>query len=205
MWICLIGAEGTCKQSIAEFLHKQEGFRVVGDEAEAVDWTSDHFLNQIDTLLKRYRLQFEDCQQSQNDEDIVQVRSFWDTHEVYSKVLRDEGQISQTDYKLIERLYETLMLSATPPQAVFYCYTNSIDAYNRMKLNREEPHHEEYLLAVRQAYAEYVRRIRIPVVEIPIDGDKFDNILDSVRFGLNSLKSTNLAGQSIWKRSMLRT
>lgn len=204
MWISLIGGEGTCKRAVAEWMRDQEGFRIIEDEFIPDSFLSDHFSNQIELLLSRYKTQYSDCQVNMNDEDIVQIRSFWDIHEVYSKTLLDADAISGGDYDLLSKIYDTLNLSLTPPHTIFYCNATTIQASNRMKLTDATEHTEEHLARVRREYESYVERLRPPVVEIATGGP-FDKVIDVVRFGLNSIKSTKLGGQSLWKKTMMKT
>jgi thymidylate kinase len=204
VWISLIGAEGTCKRTVAELLHSQENFRIVGDSyTPKSSLTSDCYYHQIDFLTSRYDTQYLEIQPEINNEDVVQIRTFWDTHEIYSKVLLKHELITKSDYESLSKIYKSLNRSLIPPATVFYCKTTLIDSLDRMKLKSEEPHHEEYLCSVREACDEYVSNIRVPVVEIDVSRP-FNEVSRQVLFGLNSVKSTKVGGQSMWKKTMMR-
>jgi len=143
MWISILGAEGTCKQEIANWLHKEERFRIAVDSYKPEDH-EDYYYNQIRFLFARWDDQYNDLQKNMNEQDIVQVRSFWDTHQVYNQALIHSEFISKGDYNLLELMYKKLEPTLLPPHIVFYCHTNSMDALTRMKMKNNEIHHSEF-------------------------------------------------------------
>lgn len=200
MWISVVGAEGTCKSTVAEFLKKDEGFRLA---VEIEDEDISEASGQISILLSRYELQYEDLQKNMNDEDIVQIRSFWDTYWVYSKVLLVKDCIKPSDFKLHRSLYRCLEKTLVPPHMVFYCYASNIHSLNRIQLAGKKSHHDEWLSAVRDAYDKYVKNLRISVIELDVSRP-FDQVKDDIRIGISSVKSVDLTGGSIWKRTMMK-
>jgi len=62
---------------------------------------------------------------------------------------------------------------------------------------------QSFLALTKRYYEEYSEKLRVSMVPLDVSR-KFERVIEEVRFGLNSVKSVDLGGQTIWKRTMLR-
>jgi len=201
MWICLIGPP-TCKQNIAKDLSERSGYRhstvtqprFAGNHPEMVQYN----------FLDQYFRQNLEMQDRMSKEDLVTISSFWCQHEVYAKALHMNKIITDDDFELSEKFYKRLSRHLEPPSCFIYLTGTHIEIRSRLGLKNEDEGSEEWVEAVRTSYDEFVKKIRVPVIEI--DGGKpYSSIWGEVDFDIAQMKTTRLSDQTLWTRTIFHS
>jgi hypothetical protein len=195
----ITGPDGSAKNEVAKIL-EDDDFRII--KATPVQGDND-FEIQHHQMLSWYDLHMTEIQPNMKEQSLVQVRSFWDTHLVFTRALAMLDRISVKEQVMLDEMFSTLAPTLVPPNIVFNCVASNIDAESRLRL-RGTQHIDEDLEAIRRRfYEEYVKRIRVPVVDIEIVQD-WAKVTDQVRFGMASMDTTRLSTSTVWNRRMLR-
>jgi len=197
MFIAIYGATGTGKNTILDLLVRR-GYEII--QCRHIE-AATPFLTQLGYLTERIRVHLE-AQKIANRRDVVTIRTPFDTHLVYSKVLLDMERISQEEFNQLATIADTINPALDPPHASIWTYTSAMTAMNRMSL-RSVGIDQSQFNAELKAYAEFAPLIRIPQVEANFD-EPMETIQKDFDFNLASLKTTTVTSQSLWKREMLR-
>jgi|ERR1043166_914562 deoxyadenosine/deoxycytidine kinase len=109
------------------------------------------FLNQL-----AYSLQYlnQAVEISKQDTVVVQDRSIYDTHQVFSEMRLHDGMISKTEFQLLERIYAASKLIVNPTLMVMLDASVEV-AYNRFLKRAEEQEKglpRDLLIELREAY-----------------------------------------------------
>lgn len=207
MWVCLIGAPGTCKAAVAERIRRDVGFIVEREAARPLifeafdkDQRQVAFPLQLALMLARYRLQ-RDLQKRAQEEDILQVRSFWDTQYVYTTTLYARGYLTVDQLMHLQEISMTLASTLEAPTAVIYLHGTPMMTGDRMALSGQKQHDEERLVLT-SAYQTFSRMIRVPVIDVEVR-DAFEAMIEEVKVGLDSARATSRS-VSLWPREFLK-
>jgi hypothetical protein len=198
MWLAVIGGIGTCKNAVVNNLCKDRGDFT--HHTTEVKKGRDVFEDQFQYLLARYR----DCnwiKKNGADRDLLTVRSFWDTHRVFTEFYKQRHMINNRQYVLLTQLYEALADEVSPPQGFIYLKNKMISAHSRVSLTGGDKRSDEEVKMISNLYDQYVLSIRVPVIEIDVSRP-FNEVIDEVTFGLDSIKTTFSFDQSVWQRRL---
>jgi len=173
MFLTVYGATGTGKNSVLEMLTRR-GFEILKCKHFAA---ATPYLTQLKYLTERIRVHLE-AQKVANRRDVVTIRTPFDTHRVYSKVLLEMEQISQSEFDQLAIIADTINPALDPPHACIWTYTSAMTAMNRMSLRNANIDQSQFNAELK-AYSEFAPIVRIPQVEVDF-------------------------AQSLWKKEMLR-
>lgn len=203
MWIAIIGAPGSCKAAVAQRLAKDNGFRVEREAATHVeaDFAENAFDIQLDYMLARYRLQ-RTLQRRAGEEDLLQIRTFWDTLHVYAVAAHARGYLKDRELHLLSKIHATLEETMETPTLVVYMHGSSMLAGDRQALTGKSSH-EEDRAALSVAYAQFVSMIRVPVVDVEIS-ENYEGMVEEVKSGIEAARASGAGGLSVWKRSFMK-
>jgi len=197
MWLAIIGGVGTCKKAVANNLSTDGGFT---HRITDVEKGRDVFEDQFQYLLARYK----DCNTIKrlgSDQDLLTVRSFWDTHKVFTEFYKQRHMINNRQYVLLTQLYEAMADEVSPPQGFIYLKTKMIPAHSRVSLAGGDRRSDEEIKMISDLYEQYVLSIRVPVIEVDASRP-FDQVIDEITFGLDSIKTSFSFDQSVWQRRL---
>jgi len=200
MWTMIIGAPGTSKHKIAELLTK-DGYEY---QKWIVDVKGDDnlFMREATYFTQRLKKQLE-IERVRRETDIVTVRGAWDSIEVFGSVLAKRGEIDSVQFDALRFIYEGLLETMPPPDVVVHLKVGEkMASYNRMAL-KDERISEDYFSQLVDAYDHYVSLLAIPVIDVD-HGHVLDKVWDQVEFGIQSIKTSGLSGDTIWKRGMFK-
>lgn len=201
MWVMIIGAPGTAKHKIAELLTK-DGYEYQKWITDVKGDQSNLFMREATYFAERLKKQFK-IARAKREQDIVTVRGTWDSIEVFGSVLTSRGEIGETQFDSLRFIYESLMDTMIPPDVIIYMKVKErMASYNRMAL-RDGRISEDYFSQLISAYDKYVQRLAVPVIDVDND-HVLDKVWDQVEFGLQSIKTSGLSGDTIWKRGMFK-
>ena len=166
LYIIIAGNIGTGKTSLAlELQNLLDGSRVFTEQKGRFveKFYSDSgyaFLNQLDYSLQylEHSLQIIACEGT-----VIQDRSIFDTHQVFSKMQMDAGNISHEEYLLLSRLF-SIAISVLEPNMLVFLDTTVGMSYERMTTrgDREESSvTKEYLRILREKYNEWYDKFNI--------------------------------------------
>jgi hypothetical protein len=195
MLVAIIGPPNTCKHALSDVLQKEDAFLPL---EELHRLTEDALANQVEILTARYQLQ-KSVQAVEHD--FVQVNTFWDVHEIYSRFyLRSGNKFGNREFKIMNEIYSCLNENLNSPNLVIYAQNRKAETAMRAGLRRRQIVEEEQDCLV-ELYEGYVKRIRIPVVTVDVS-DKFDEAISEVRYAVSNSKGSSLC-PSMWKKSFL--
>ncbi len=195
MWTVVYGAAGTGKHEIIQTLVKK-GFT----EMKTDPVPDDHsFASQLSYLTQRIRLHIE-IQKIMNKKDIVTLRSVYDTHEVFSRLMLTTERITQPEFDTLEIIYRALYKALEPPHAAVFCHCGTLTAIDRMSLRGKTLPQGEWDQQ-RLAYKTFSERVKIPQVEVNFSLD-MGLIRQEFEFNFASLKTTAVTNQSLWAKEM---
>jgi deoxyadenosine/deoxycytidine kinase len=203
MWIVIIGGIGTCKAAVADYLSKRREYRQVSSVYSPIpkECLDGKFVEQIDYLMARYK-DGHSCKKLSVDEDLISIRSFWDTHRVFSEFYFRRHMIRPDNYAVLNRLYKELAEEISAPNGFIYLKNSLMSSQLRTqltgKLDRFQDEEVEMIAGLYEAFA---KEIRVPVVEVDVNRP-FDEVCDEVIFGLDSIQTTFSLNQSIWERRL---
>lgn len=198
MWIQVIGAAGSGKSVIVDYLLRND-YELI--DVHRKDDNGDYFLRELYFAEKRLHEQIS-AQDLMDRKDVVTVRSFWDSHEVFVKVAHHFHHITDSGREILNTMYRPLVHAPIlkPPHATIYVRMPNMSAYNRMLLKNVDVDSDIYNKQV-EFYEEYVTKIRSPLIEI--DGAQTqDIIIKQLEFDLASIKLTAHGG-NIWQKEYL--
>ena len=209
MWLALIGPPGSCKQAVADRIAKDMGFVVEREtlptEALAAFEQSpskEAFGLQLDWMIRRWRLQ-RNIQRRGAEEDVVQVRTFWDTEHIFTEVLYFRGYIGDKEHEHLRLVYNALSETLTPPHIVIYLRSSSHIAENRISVSGKKSLHEEDSRQIVEMYEAYAKKIRVSVVEVDVVED-FELMISEVKAAIEGVRASGMMNQSIWSRGFLK-
>lgn len=208
MWIAVIGAPGSCKEAVASRLAKDQGFVIEREEAPTD--LLDKFMKDpnawayelhLEYLLRRYRLQRQ-IQKRAGEEDILQIRTFWDTLFVYAAAARARGYLTDAGLRQLQAIHATLEETLEAPALVIYLHGSAMITGDRLAL-KGRGHHEEDRASLARAYAEFATMLRVSVVDIELVED-YEAMIEEIKAGIEAARSSGAGGQTLWKRSFLK-
>lgn len=200
MWIQIIGPSGSGKTLIVEHLQRN-GFDLIAHRSSDLV-NDDAFYFELVQSSDRLKDQIK-ASDLMDRTDVITVRSFWDSHEVFINVAHHFQEISDYERKVFAKIYEPFIgnRALKPPHAVVYMKMPEMSAYNRMLLRNVDVDPDRYNKQV-EFYHKYVEKIGIPVLEI--DGSQApDAVVKQLEFDLSSIRATNSSG-TIWQKEYLR-
>lgn len=201
MQIVILGATGTCKHAVAEELKKKDGFLLEPADIRFDEPSKVTLKQQAFALCERWKYA-KDLTKRQEENDFLTIRAFWDT-EVYIEAMHDTRLLTDDEYAALTMFYRTMLKGVEPPHGVIYMRSTEIQAHDRQALKGAPSIDEEFEMAVKQRYAEHVRRISLSVVEVEVS-DRFEAMMDEVRGAMNSFRSSNIGAPTIWRRSYFK-
>lgn len=196
MWIAVIGGIGTCKGAVSDFLVGKD-FSLNKIETTSDLLANNAFSDQFYFLLSRYK-QAEAIKKRVNDYDFVSVRSFWDTG-IWTDFYRQKFMLDDINFEILKRLYNDLLPSLSPPQCFIYLKNSILFSQVRTSLSDSTKHSDEDIKLIADLYDDFVKRVRLPVIEIDVN-QSFDNVTREVVLGIDSIKTSSSFAQSIWER-----
>lgn len=199
MWICLIGPP-SCKNQIASDLSKQFNYRHA-EVLKPLD-KCDAVISNVDLLCMHYRQSIE-CSKTMHNENIVTVSSFWTQHLVYSKALLKCSLINEYEFKMSEHLYRSGAVKMEPPSLFVYLPSSHINISNRFDLKGDEGS-EDWINYISEYHSEFVKDIRIPVVEIRGD-QEYSEIWENIKFEVDQMRTSRASDQTLWTRTMFHS
>jgi len=203
VWISVIGGPGTQKHAVVKALVEDDGF-VPMEPQDTEPLHKDPMSRQIWLMVARWRMQREIMRRAA-EEDIVTVRTFWDTHHAYSGVMLRHGEITDVQFCQLRQMSAALGETLEPPKVLLHLKATRIDQHTRQGLKERTQLSDELLLDVEHAYENFIDQIRVPVLLIDVSRP-FEQILADVRSEVTALRATQaVGGQSIWQRSFFRS
>lgn len=200
MWISIIGCDGVGKNIIAKHLKEKLKFTLL-------EINSDHEIPQHDLcereffyLNERARLHID---AKKRDEDVVMVRSVFDTFEVFAELSYRMEHITEVERNYI--LYNKFAFSETipVPEAVIYVTNSKMNQLIRLKERGAQYISDDYMKWQKELYEKFMQDISVPVIEIDAERT-IESFYGEIDFSINSLKTSNLSTRTIWKRTFLR-
>lgn len=201
MWVCLIGPP-TCKQKVAEDLRETAFFT-----HEMINYPAfpSKFPDMVNlNLLDQYYRQTLDMQRRMDIENLVTISSFWSQYHVYSKALLECKIISQQEFDIVQKYYVKMAIDLDPPSFFIHLTASHIDVRNRINLKTEYDEREEWVEAIRENTHKLAELIRVPVIEVDA-GQSYDKVWESIEFDIREMKTTRLADQTLWQRTVYHT
>lgn len=199
MWITIIGPGGSAKNVVADLLVKER----FEDLRQPFTPKPDLFVTELEAACLRLETQLKASSYMER-RDVVTVRSFWDSNEVYIPITHERLEISPYEKEVLRAYYIALTRDArslTPPHAVIYMKTTQMAASDRMKLRGFEPNADR-LKRELELYEAMSLRVKVPLLEV--DGTKSPEVIKhDLEFQIASLKVSNLSG-GIWQKEFFR-
>jgi len=134
--------------------------------------------------------------------EVINLFSFWDTHEVFDKALHEMEELSDYEFDLMESTYLNYCPFVEPPHAFIYCKAPPIWIQNRMSFKNETPN-ENLIKRVSKHYEDFVERVRIPIIDVDATLP-FDQIWELLSYDVDQIKTAAMATQTMWTRSVFR-
>jgi hypothetical protein len=142
-----------------------------------------------------------DIQKVANASKVITIGSYWDLHEVYSKVYCDMRYFNQLDYGRLDFVYSRLLKYLTAPHMFVRMKTDVIHCQSYLELTDRERMQEDYLLRVFEGFDTLAQKIRVPVIEIDAT-DRIEDMYDNLTYGMNSVEASR--SSSIWENRVFR-
>jgi len=200
MWILISGPPGTSKHKIAKALESKEGFQYEAWSI-TVDEDLEPFSKELLYATRHIRSQFE-LEAVRFKRNIVTIGSAWEAP-IYSEVAFKRSDIKKEEVKVLRALYSAFVDALKPPDAIIFMNcTDKMASFNKMLLDKKVIHQEAFM-DILAAYDEFRGKLAPPVIEVE-HGHTFDNIWHTVQFGIQSLKSGGLSGDTIWKKGIFK-
>jgi len=199
IWIALIGGPGTAKHAVKDAMVAADGF-VPMEPQNTVPLHPDGMSLQVQMMVSRWRMQRE-IQKRTADEDLVTVRTLWDTHAVYSGLMLRHNEITDREFCQLRNIDAALTETVEPPTVIIHLKATRISQAQRLGLRQRTQLSDEYLTDLARLYNDFADRIRIPVVEIDA-GRPFEEVLTDVRGEIMAVRaSRQTGGPTIWQKS----
>lgn len=187
MWVSIIGPSGSGKGLIASTL-KNLKFTLSGDGSAE---NSQYYFT-VDKVAA----------EKMYDEDIFTIGSMWDFHECKVPFYHQIYQTNDFDKEMQDNIYSQIKGVIHPPSFVVYTKITKALAHDRLLLTGEGEQLLHNIQIQLDLYDDFITRVSVPVIEL--DMSKGDKVIDDLLFGVDSIRSTRLGGQSIWKMEMMR-
>lgn len=198
MWVSIVGACGTGKHSVLKMLEK-DGYEFIPTNSPAE--IAPGFDLEFSHACERLRVQVQ-AQKIMNKKNVVTVHTFWETQDVYVPIALKKDQLTYIEVARLTLMHNTFKEILEPPHAMIYIQSEKMNAFNRMSLRQQTVSQDDFNEQIR-LFDEFVKKIRIPVVEI--DGNRTpDQIKKDLEFGVASLKASTVGSQSFWNREFFR-
>jgi hypothetical protein len=199
MWVVVSGVRGVGKRFILDYLRKEAGFSTIQTGNVGV-LSGTPFERDISILKSQIAI----CDKIQSVSMSKKVASncfILDTVFVHSKVNNARGEMSDVEFKGICDMAQSCLEKGFFPNAMLYVKpVNKMSCYNRMLLEGGRID-ESRFLALSEAYEEYVKMLRIPVVEI-YNSDNAGELIEQLKFNISSLNTSGLLEQGVWRREL---
>lgn len=198
MWICVMGAEGSGKNVIADILTKRNFQRI---EHKLADGQEGELFQEFNYMTKRLSEQLA-AQAVMQKQDVFTFRSIWDSYNVMLPTAKDSFKIGMHEELFMDILHNNISSSEhlQPPHCVVFTKMSQQDIRDRMMLKGKQPSDDEIVNQIKY-YEQFMSRIRVPVLEIDMN-NKPEDVRNELNFSIDSMKATAQSAQSIWRRSM---
>jgi hypothetical protein len=193
MWICIMGAPSTGKETIALLLKNLGYDRIVVKVPNEPD--DSHFLiARMVEQLKAQKIMFE--------QNVFTFRTIWDTFEVMTRCSLETDVITQEQFSQVENIYRLFddQKLIQPPNLVIFTRMEKRDVQNRTLLQGRQPD-DRHINKQLELYEEFIARVRVPKIEINMSNSP-QAISEELNYGIDSVKSMVLTQKTIWDRSM---
>lgn len=205
MWACIVGAPGTCKNKMADILVEKEGFKLERQSPNLFYSDSDAFFCQLNNLMTLFRFQ-KDIENRRKEEDILTIRSFWDEYDGRTKALHKLQELDSYSFKNLTLIYNTIYEHLQPPDVFLYTKSDVQHIQSWTSVKEIDGHlvlSDDQIRVFNKCYEDFISRVRTPVVEADMT-QIFDEVIADVLYGIETIKSTSLMSQTIWKRKIYR-
>lgn len=200
MWIVVCGPTGTGKELIVKEIARG-GYDLL--PSFYVETEKTQFLRELAVFTRRMKTQIE-ASRFMERRDVVTVRTFWETRDVFVPIAKAMDRINQDEARAFELIFESMEDEHyIPPTAVVYAKTDKMNALNRMKLNGIVGISEEEFNLQVAYYDKFIDKVRVPVIELDISLSP-DEVRRNLEFGLSSLKAANLTQRTLWTRTFFK-
>lgn len=198
MWIAIIGAPGTGKNFVAEYLQRQS-FELI--KRPTIDVSSavkgGDFRSHIRISMDKLRDQLK-AGSMRDRSNVITIGTYWDAHLIYSEILRNYEIVSKDEKEILDEIFSAYRDPGilAVPHAIVYTTADKMAAMNRIKLRGMEFNPDLFIEQSRR-FKEFAERIRVPVVEVDAVASP-EVVYQSLDFGINSLKASALHNGSVW-------
>lgn len=191
MWVSVIGASSTGKDTIAKFLVRLDYIQI--KEKLTPIQEIDYFVYRLREHLSAQHIMYE--------KNVFTIRTVWDSL-LMSELAYEFGHITLDEFNKAKSYY-TLFIEQdfiSPPNLVVITKMSKKDIQNRTILNGRRPDDKEIDRQI-ERYEDFARRIKVPKIEVDMSQSP-ENIFNELSFGIDSVKSAMLSHKTIWKRSI---
>lgn len=195
MLILTMGAPGTCKASLREYLVKDKGFQDFTPENQ--EKQSDFFFDSLGKYVAGLT----------SPSDIIMSRTFWEFVEVhipaYYSVCIDPG-LSIQEWDFIEDAYKRFEEDFPAPLGIIYLKTNYLNATSRTQMRNKSMISQTLYDAICENYKKMFEKLgSISFNEIEVEEDDRD-FYEQVDFLVDSFRRDSIAG-TIWSHKMFHS
>lgn len=195
MWIMIIGAPGTGKHLVADFLSRQ-GYEHIDSP---IVREGDEFLTHVRYSMSKLRNQLK-ASLMKDRANVFTIGSYWDSHLVFSALLKRFEILTDRQKTILDEIYSAYQEpgSLQPPNSVVYTTSTTTLSMDRIKLRGSDFRPEVHAECVK-LFSEMMERVKTPKIEVEMAQDP-DSIFKSVEFGINSMRAMNLTSGSVWNK-----
>jgi deoxyadenosine/deoxycytidine kinase len=196
----ICGASGTGKYEIAKWA-EADGFELIDEKVELDQGRP--FVSEINFATSRLISQLR-AAQLMNRKNIVTIRSFWDSAEVFLPILEANVGLSKDERDIFDMIKNAMYAPGVlpPPSIVVMAKTSKMNAFDRMNLRGvtiDQEHYNQQL----DFYERMAEKIAAPLIELNMD-EKVEIQKKNFDYGMASIRAANLSAQSLWQKSFFR-
>jgi deoxyadenosine/deoxycytidine kinase len=185
--IAIAGTVGVGKSTLTEELGKALGFKTAFEKVEGNPYLADFYddMKKYSYQLQTYLLAERFKNQKRLFEyggGVIQDRSIYEDTGIFAKMLYEQGNMSDVDYKTYTELFDAMVM--TPyfphPDLVIYIEGSNDEVLRRIKkrgrqMEQETP--ETYWVDLANRYEEWINQFTFSPV-LRIDTDEFNDFFD---------------------------
>lgn len=163
MYVCIEGNIGVGKSTIIEKL-KQEGYNCLSEPIDEWRNTCGNILEKMYREPKKYTFAFQlnailsIIQQNYNKLEIITERSIISAFHVFTKVSLEIGNITPTEYQILEKYFDYFFENINMPTAIIYLKLKPEQCMERIK-HRKRPEEKELSLKYIKILHSYYKKL----------------------------------------------